>query len=57
MAAADVIWAIISLAEEELEEELEEVEAAEGRISDLISRNNLGGRSFRQLRHQIKPPR
>ena len=36
---------------------LEEVEAAEGRISDLISRNNLGGRSFRQLRHQIKPPR
>ena len=36
---------------------LEEVEAAEGRISEIIGRNNLGGRSFRQLRHQIKPPR
>ena len=33
VAAADVIWAIISLAEEELEEELEEVEAAVAEVS------------------------
>ena len=33
MAAADVLWAIISLAEEELEEELEEVEAAVAEVS------------------------
>ncbi|MBD5149002.1 MAG: GTP-binding protein [Oscillibacter sp.] len=32
----------------------EEVEAAEGRISEIIERNNLRGRSFRQLRHQLK---
>ena len=34
----------------------QEVEAAEGRISEIIQRNNLHGRSFRQLRHQIKEP-
>ena len=34
----------------------QEVEAAEGRISEIIQRNNLQGRSFRQLRHQIKEP-
>ncbi len=34
----------------------EEVEAAEGRISEIIERNNLRGRSFRQLRHQLKEP-
>ncbi len=33
-----------------------EVEAAEGAISDIIQRNNLGGRSLRQLRHQLKEP-
>ena len=32
----------------------EEVEAAEGRISAIIDKNNLHGRSFRQLRHQLK---
>ena len=32
----------------------EEVEAAEGRISAIIDQNNLHGRSFRQLRHQLK---
>ena len=32
----------------------EEMEAAEGRISEIIERNNLRGRSFRQLRHQLK---
>lgn len=32
----------------------EEVEAAEGRIAEIIERNNLRGRSFRQLRHQLK---
>ncbi|MDE6996800.1 MAG: NYN domain-containing protein, partial [Oscillospiraceae bacterium] len=34
-----------------------EIEAAEGAISDIIQRNNLGGRSMRQLRHQLKNPR
>ena len=34
----------------------EEVEAAEGRISEIIARNNLQGRSFQQLRHQLKDP-
>ena len=34
-----------------------EVEAAEGAISDIIQRNNLGGRALRQLRHQLKDPR
>ena len=34
----------------------EEVEAAEGRISEIIERNNLRGNSFRQLRHQLKGP-
>ena len=34
----------------------EEIEAAEGRISDILERNNLGGRTFRQLRHQLKGP-
>ena len=33
---------------------LEEVEAVEGRISQIIAQNNLRGRAFRQLRHQIK---
>jgi len=33
---------------------LEEVEAVEGRISQIIEQNNLRGRAFRQLRHQIK---
>ena len=32
----------------------EEVEAAEGHIAEIIERNNLRGRSFRQLRHQLK---
>lgn len=32
----------------------EEIEAAEGRISQIIDQNNLQGKSFRQLRHQIK---
>ena len=32
----------------------EEVEAAEGRISQIIDQNNLRGKTFRQLRHQIK---
>ncbi len=31
-----------------------EVEEAEGSIAQLVERNNLHGRSFRQLRHQIK---
>ena len=31
-----------------------EVEAAEGSIAQIIERNNLGGRQFRQLRHQLK---
>ena len=34
----------------------EEVEAAEGSISQIIERNNLHGRAFRQLRHQLKEP-
>ncbi|MBD5161968.1 MAG: GTP-binding protein [Oscillibacter sp.] len=34
----------------------EELETAEGRISEIIERNNLRGRSFRQLRHQLKNP-
>ena len=34
----------------------EEVEAAEGRISQIIDQNNLRGKSFRQLRHQLKKP-
>ncbi len=34
----------------------EEVEAAEGSISKIIERNNLHGRAFRQLRHQLKDP-
>ncbi len=34
----------------------EEVEAAEGSISRIVERNNLHGRSFRQLRHQLKNP-
>ena len=34
----------------------EEVEAAEGRISEIIARNNLRGNAFRQLRHQLKDP-
>ena len=33
---------------------LEEVEAAEGRISQIIQQNNLRGKDFRQLKHQIK---
>ena len=33
-----------------------EMEAAQGGISDILERNNLGGRAFRQLRHQLKPP-
>ena len=33
---------------------LEEVEAAEGRISQIIQQNNLRGRDFRQLKHQLK---
>ena len=33
---------------------LEEVEAVEGRIAQIIEQNNLRGRAFRQLRHQIK---
>ena len=32
----------------------QEIEAAEGRIGEIIQRNNLHGRSFRQLRHQLK---
>ena len=32
----------------------EEVEAAEGRIGQIIEQNNLRGKSFRQLRHQLK---
>jgi len=32
----------------------QEVEAAEGRIAEIIRKNNLHGRAFRQLRHQIK---
>ncbi len=32
----------------------EEVETAEGCISEIIARNNLRGRSFNQLRHQLK---
>ena len=32
----------------------EEVEAAEGRISQILERNNFGGKTFRQLRHQLK---
>ena len=35
----------------------EEVETAEGRIADIIERNNRGGKSFRQLRHQLKEKR
>ena len=31
-----------------------EVEAAEGRISQIIQQNNLRGRDFRQLKHQLK---
>ena len=34
----------------------DEVEAAEGRISQIIDQNNLRGKSFRQLRHQLKKP-
>ena len=34
----------------------EEVEAAEGRIAQIIGQNNLRGRTFRQLRHQLKDP-
>ena len=33
---------------------LEEVEAAEGRISQIIEQNNLRGRDFRQLKYQMK---
>ena len=33
---------------------LAEIEAVEGRISQLIEQNNLQGRAFRQLRHQLK---
>ena len=32
----------------------EEIEAAEGRISQIIDQNNLRGKAFRQLRHQLK---
>ena len=32
----------------------QEIEEAEGQIGALIERNNLRGRSFRQLRHQLK---
>lgn len=32
----------------------EEIEAAEGRITQIIDQNNLRGRTFRQLRHQLK---
>jgi len=31
-----------------------EVEAAEGRIAEIIAQNNWNGKAFRQLRHQIK---
>ena len=31
-----------------------EVEAAEGRIAQIIEQNNRRGRELRQLRHQIK---
>ena len=33
---------------------LEEVETVEGRIAQIIEQNNLRGRPFRQLRHQLK---
>jgi len=35
----------------------EEVESVEGRIAEIIARNNRAGREFRQLRHQIKKQR
>ena len=35
----------------------EEIETAQGRIADILERNNLGGKTFRQLRHQLKEKR
>ena len=32
----------------------QELEAAEGLISQIVERNNLGSRAFRQLRHHLK---